>query len=245
MEGELCIRAALSTFGGNPMRNTMRFVSIMFMLLAICVAANAAEVVLQTPTNGGAHYGWNTKYGDTGYSPATDALGCGLYFGAPYGNDYTIAIFEIPIYQLAGATLTSANLVVNSLGFDTGYYYGSAKIGWLNTGTATLTGEVIADGLGPAAKSMPGQFEIYNSDNGGAPGVHTFDVLSCIQDDLANGRAYSTYVLSGSRDTYGGISGPTTVNAPIIVANTVPEPASLPAIAAGLIPVLFRLRRRQ
>lgn len=227
------------------MRNTVKIVSMMFLLLAFCVAANAAEVVLTTPDEGGAHYAWNTKYGDSGYSPATDSMGSGLYFGAPYGNDYTVAIFEIPIFQLSGATLTSANLVVNSLGFDTGYYYGSAKLGWLDTGATVLTGNVVADGLGPAAKSLPGHFGIYDSSTGGAPGIHTFDVLSYIQADLAAGRAYSTYVISSSRDTYGSISGPASENAPKIVATTVPEPGGLSALAAGFIPVLFRLRRRK
>ncbi len=227
------------------MRNTIRLVSMLFMLLAICVAANAAEVVLTTPVDGAAHYAWNTKYGDYGYSPATDSMGVGLYFGAPYGNDYTVSIFEIPIYQLAGQTLTSANLIVNSLGFDTGYYYGSAQIGWLNTGTAPLTGNVVTDGLGPAAKGLPGGFEVFGNSASGAPGIFTFNVLSHIQNDLAAGRAYSTYVLSGSRDTYGSISGPTSQNAPKIIATTVPEPASVTIFAAGLIPALFRLRRRK
>lgn len=227
------------------MRTTIRFVSMLFVLLVICVAANAATVALTTPINGAAQYAWNTKYGDYGYSAVTDSMGVGLYFGAPYGNDYTVSIFEIPIYQLAGQTLTSASLVVNSLGFDTGYYYGSAQIGWLNTGTASLTGNVAADGLGPAAKGLPGGFEVFGNSASGAPGIFTFNVLSHIQNDLAAGRAYSTYVLSGSRDTYGSISGPTSQNAPKIIATTVPEPASMSVIAAGFIPVIFRLRRRK
>lgn len=124
--------------------------------LAISVAAQAETITLLTPSSGDATYSWNSKYGPYGYDSGGVTLGIGLAMGPPYGNDYTVSIFEVPIAQLYGKDVTSAVLVVDATGFGTNYYYGSASIGWLDTGSAVLTGDVVADGLGPAATARPG-----------------------------------------------------------------------------------------
>jgi hypothetical protein len=211
-------------------------------MLAISVTAQAA-ITLYTPAAGDATYAWNSKYGAYGYGTGGNEMGVGLYFGAPYGNDYTISIFEIPIAELAGISLASANLEVESLGFGTGYWYGSASIGWLDTGTRTLSGDVVADGLGPVA-GCPGGWQIYNSDITDVPGLKSFDVLTCLQADIAAGRSYSTFVMSGSRDTYGSIRTAESGCGPRIVASPVPEPGTLAIMGASLAGLLLKRRRK-
>lgn len=219
---------------------------LIVIVLALLVTGIAAQATttLYTPTAGDASYAWNSKYGPYGYGADSTTMGVGLYMGAPYGNDYTVSIFEIPLAALAGQTLTGATLVVDSLGFGTGYYYGSARIGWLNTGTMALSGDVVADGLGPASGGMPGDFIIYDSGVADTPGLKSFDVLSLVQADMAAGRAYSTFVMSGSRDTYGSIYTAESGSGPRIIASTVPEPATITMLLAGAASLLLRRRRK-
>lgn len=217
------------------------------VLLAISAAAQAT-ITLYTPAAGDATYAWNTKYGPWGYTAGDTEVGISLAFGGTYGNDHTVSIFEIPIAALAGKDVLSATLVVDSLGFGTNYYYGSAAIGWLDTGSAVLTGDVVADQLGPASMARPGGLAIYNSDITDTPGLKSFDVLSYVQLDLAAGRSYSTFVMSGSRETYGSIYAAESGNGPRInaeVASTaVPEPASIVALVTGAAGLLLRRRRQ-
>ncbi len=107
-----------------------------------------------------------------------------------------------------------------------------------------LTGDVVADNLGPASQSCPGGFQIYNSDYPDTPGLKYFDVLSYVQADLTAGRAFSTFVMSGSRDTYGSIYTAESGSGPCIVATSVPEPGTISAMALGLSGMLLRRRRR-
>jgi hypothetical protein len=226
----------------EQMRTRLMAMCTVAALLAISVAAQAA-ITLYTPSAGDATYAWNTKYGPYGYGTGATTMGVGLYFGAPYGNDHTVSIFEIPIAELAGKTVTSATLVVDSLGFGTGYYYGSASIGWLDTGTAVLAGDVVADGLGPASSSRPGGFAVYNSDYADVTGPRSFDVLTCVLADMAAGRAFSTFVMTGSRDTYGSIYTAESGFGPRIIAE-VPEPATMTMLGAGALGLLIKRRRR-
>lgn len=225
------------------MRDKRSILLIAVVLLAAGAVAQADVITLYTPPAGDAMWAWNSKYGPYGYTTGTTEMGVGLYFGAPYGNDYTISIFEVPIAALAGKPVTSATLVVDSLGFDTGYWYGSAWIGWLDTGSAVLTGDVVADNLGPASQGCPANFQIYNSDYPGTPGLKYFNVLTYVQADLAAGRAFSTFVMSGSRDTYGAIYTAESGRGPCIVA-TVPEPGTMSMLGLGLAGMLMRRRRK-
>lgn len=225
------------------MKMRLMVVCAVAALLAISVAAQAESITLYTPTAGDATYAWNSKSGPWGYGAGDTAMGVGLSMGGQYGNDYTVSIFEIPIAPLAGQNVTSAQLVVDSLGFSTGYWYGSATIGWLDPGSTIPTGDAVADGLGPASTGRPGGFGIYNSDNGDTPGPKSFDVLSCVLTDMAAGRSFSTFVLSGSRDTYGSICTAESGSGPRIIA-TVPEPATMAMMGVGLVGMLLRRRRK-
>ncbi|MHB0946348.1 MAG: hypothetical protein ACYC3B_04195 [Sedimentisphaerales bacterium] len=217
-------------------KKTFLAVAVLFLLAG---SISFGSLILYTPTAGDAQFYWNSKYGLDAYTTGGTEIGIYLYMGAPYGNDHTISIFEIPIAALAGKTVEGATLEVNALGFGTGYYYGSASIGWLNTGSMTLTGDVVADGLGAPAKSVPGGFPIYNSDYAYTSGLKQFDVLSCVLADLAAGRTYSTFVMSGSRETYGSIYTAESGSGPRIVA-VVPEPATVCILSLGALSLIRR-----
>lgn len=207
-----------------------RFFSVLSLL--VLAGSSWASITLYAPPAGDAVYAWNSKYGPYGYTAGTTELGVGLYFGAPYGNDYTVSIIEIPIAALAGKTVSSAVLEVESLGFDTGYYYGSAGLAWVDTGARVLTGDVVADSLGQLMSSVSIEYPLFNSGVvAGTPGVKQFDVLNHLLSDLAAGRAYSTFVLCGSRDTYGAIYAAESGKGARIIA--VPEPAAFILLAFG------------
>ncbi|HOQ04010.1 MAG TPA: PEP-CTERM sorting domain-containing protein [Anaerohalosphaeraceae bacterium] len=207
-----------------------------FVLLSTCLCSiSFGAITLRTSPSGDAMYAWNSKYGPYGYTIGTNEMGVGLSMGGSYGNDYTISIFEIPIAALSGQTITSAILEVESLGFDTGYWYGSAGLRWVDTGTMNLTGDVVADNLGPAAAVVSIEYYLFNSGTvEGTPGIKQFDVLNHLLDDLAAGRTYTTFVLCGSRDTGGAIYTAESGRGPQIIA--VPEPTSLLLLAfSGLL----------
>jgi hypothetical protein len=106
-------------------QKTVLGIAVLFLVSAsLCLGS----ITLYTPEAGDATYGWNSKYGPYGYGTGGKEMGVGLSMGGSYGNDYTVSIFEIPIYTLAGKTLSSATLEIESLGFGTGYYYGSAAM---------------------------------------------------------------------------------------------------------------------
>lgn len=187
----------------------------------------AATVTIPTTPNGDAGFYWNSKYGLDAYTTGQTAMGVGLYMGAPYGNDYTIGIMMFDLSALAGKMIDKVELSVFSNGFGTGYYYGSAAIGWLNTGSMTLTGNVVADGLGAPAKSRPGGWTFFNTDVPGseAAGWIIHDFTAQIQSDITAGRPYSVFVLTGSRDTSGSLQTAESGQGPLLIA-TVPEPCT-------------------
>ena len=112
---------------------------IIVVTLLMCTGVASADVTLYTPASGDATYSWNSKSGPIGYDVGETSAGIYLYFGGGYGNDHTIAIFEVPIASLVGQTVTGATLELQSLGFGTNYYYGSAVIGWLDVGSTVVT----------------------------------------------------------------------------------------------------------
>lgn len=217
--------------------------AVVALLLIIC-SVSFGSATLYTPAAGDAQYSWNGSTGPYGYTTGTTTMG--VYLSLGYGNDYTVSIFEIPIFALSGQTLTNATLQVDSLGFDTGYYYGSAQIGWLDTGTRVLTGDVVADALGSMSPRPSGP-EIYDTyDVSGAPGTKLFDFTSLVQADLDAGRSYSTFVMHGSRETYGSIYTAESGSGPRIIADTtavVPIPGSLSLGVLGVL-LVSRLRKK-
>ncbi len=207
---------------------------------AVVLASSGAlggMMTLHTPPDGDCAYYWNSKYSSQwSYTAGETSAGIYLYFGAPYGNDHTVVIFEVPISPLAGLPLTAATLRFTSpSGFDTNYYYGQADMGWLNVDGAT--GDAVADGMGVPARSRPGEFDVWDSDwgLGSMAGPHSYDVLSCVEADLAAGRSYSTFVLHGSRETFGSILMAESGDGPAIVAEYVPAPGAAALLGLGLI----------
>jgi hypothetical protein len=159
----------------------------------------------------------------------------------------------IPLAPLAGGDLLGATLQVYSNGFGTWYYSGrsTASIGWLSNAVSLptpLTGDVVADGLGPFAKSRPGGFLVYDSyvSGSGAAGWQEFDVITQLQADLDAGRNYSVFVLSTSRDTSGSLASAETGMGPRVMAlSTIPEPATVVWLmgVAALLGAVLRRRR--
>ncbi len=218
----------------------------MFALgLATIAGARAQNIfTLHTPAAGDAGYSWNSRYaGDAyeGVNALTLECSTSFYSGSPSDTQYAVGIFMIPISPLVSGTLFNATLHVASGGFsDWCYTYpATASIGWLDTGNMVLTGDVVADGLGPAAKARPGGMTIYNSGDtatySGAPGPLSFDVTAYVQADLIAGRSYSTFVLSASRDTAGSLHAAESGMGPYLVASSsaIPEPSAY-ALLAGL-----------
>jgi hypothetical protein len=64
---------------------------------------------------------------------------------------------------------------VNVIGFSTWYSYGSVSLGKLSVAdTTVLTGDVVADGLGPLAKARPSGYTVFDSGVGAAGGFDEF-----------------------------------------------------------------------
>lgn len=226
--------------------------SVWLVLMAGLAHAQGNLFTLSTTSSGDADYSWNSLYGGAGYTEVGAlALNAStsFYSGVPSDTQYTVGIFMVPIAPLASGDLFSATLHIASGGFSNWWYYGTVSLGWLDTGTLTLTGDVVADNLGPAATARPSGLVIYNSDVAGSGdiGPRSFDVTSYLQADLVSGRTYSTFVLSGSRDTAGTIYSAESGNGPYVTAysSAVPEPSAY-ALAAGVaaLAVAWRCRRR-
>jgi hypothetical protein len=208
----------------------------------------AAVLILPGTATGDAGYAWNSKYGPYGYTTGGTTLGVGLYMGAPYGNDYTMGIVEIRIADLVGGDLSSAILNVYSEGFNTGYFYGSAGMRWLDVGSIVVTGDPVADALGPILGGPANEYGLWDSYVGQGAGWFSFDVTAHVLADLAAGRNYSTFVVNGSRDTSGGIRtaeygsgfGPN-----ITATSTVPEPGVTLTFAISLAALVLRRRRAE
>ncbi|MCX7869682.1 MAG: hypothetical protein N2322_06995 [Terrimicrobiaceae bacterium] len=220
------------------------FPSLLCGLLLLHPAA-AETLVLNCESQGDTEYSWNSKYGPYGYTQGGTSLGVGLQFGGPYGNDYTMGILEIPISSLAGRELQTANLFVYSNGFDTGYYYGSAGLRWLDVGAIVPTGDPEADGLGPILGTASIEYQLWSSGTGEGPGWFSFDVKNHVLADLAAGRSFSTFVLNGSRETVGRIRAAEFGEGfnPRIDAEVTPIPE--PQAAALLVLSLCLLARRR
>lgn len=222
------------------------------IMIAGLAHAQGSLFTLSTTSSGDAGYSWNSRYGGAGYTEVgalTVNASTSFYAGVPSDTQYTVGIIMVPIAPLTGGDLFSATLHVTSGGFTNWWDYGTVSLGWLDTGTMTLTGDVVADNLGPAATARPGGLVIYNSDvaASGDAGPRSFDVTSYLQADLVSGRTYSTFVLSGSRDTGGSIASAESGNGAYVTAysSAVPEPSTYAAVAGvAALAVAWRYRRR-
>lgn len=226
-------------------------VSVAVVLWVLGQQASAGTLMLSVPASGDAVYHWNTKYpGESYYSTGGSTMGATLQFNSPYGNDFWVAIWEIPIASLASHKLSSATLQVDCLGCGTWYYYGSVRIGWLDTGSMALSGDIVADGMGPVASAVPGHFTIYDTYTVPCtPGVISLDVLSYIQQDIAAGRSWSSFVMSASRDTSGDLYTAESGRGPVLLASgdsiVVPTPGPASMVLVGLAGVVALCRRRR
>jgi hypothetical protein len=81
----------------------MRFVALVAVGCICGVGlAGGAEITLWVTPSGDANYAWNSKYGPSGYPQGANELGVMLQMNAPYGNDYSVGLIEIPISSLHG-----------------------------------------------------------------------------------------------------------------------------------------------
>lgn len=208
------------------------------------LAAQAGTVNLYATPAGDANYAWNSKYGPYGYTAGQEELSVGLYFGAPYGNDYTMGFMELPLTGLVGPEVEKVEIRVHALGFGTGYYYGSAGLGWLDTTGRTLTGDVVADGLG-GMHPAPGGWAVWSTDMADwQPGWKAVDVTAQVLQDLGQGRAYSSFYVWGSRDTWGSIHAAESGLGPYLSVTLapVPEADEWAMMLAGLGLLALKLR---
>ena len=240
-------------FEPSSMKRTLYlfFTTAIALSFAGLIQAQGYTLTFYTPAAGDAQYEWNSRYAGEGYSGVgalTVGASSSFYAGVPSDTQYTAGIFMLPISALAGGELYSATLTVRSNGFSTWYYYGSGSLGWLDTGSMILTGDVVADGLGPVAKARPGGIQIYNSDVGGsaaAGNYYNYDVASYVQADLNAGRSFSTFVLTTSRDTAGSLHSAESGTGPMLVAlSSIPEPSTYAALAGFIVLVMAIWRRR-
>jgi len=222
------------------------FIAAIFFVLAVARAQAVTFDLYATPDSD-AGYAWNSKYGPYGYTSGSADLGVGLYMGAPYGNDYTVGIIEIPISELQGGSLFSANLNVYSNGFGTGYYYGSAGLWWIAP-TMPVTGNPVTDGVGSMLGGVSIEYSLWDSSVGQGAGWFSFDVTAHVQQDLDASRGFSTFILGGSRDTYGSIRAAEAAGTfgPMIQATgNIPEPLVCHMLAAGFALLGWRIIRRR
>ncbi|MFN4242538.1 MAG: PEP-CTERM sorting domain-containing protein [Tepidisphaerales bacterium] len=207
-------------------------------------AAWGGYVTTYVQPAGDAQYSWNSRYGPYGYEVGGPAIGVGLQMGGQYGNDYTIGIIEISIEPALGVEIIDAKLYLTSLGFGTGYWYGSAKLGWQDAGNAT--GDVVADGRGAFGLGNT-IADIWRSDGpDDGSGLRVFDVTTAVRGDLNALRRFSTFVISGSRDTYGAVvtaEGGSPAYLVISSDGFIPEPSGLVGLVGVGAVALCRRRR--
>lgn len=193
------------------MRRHVSFAGTLALASLLFAAAPPALAATTTLWSSGAGDGGrlDDTYGWLDHSYYTGGVTLGTYrqYWAP-GWGLENSYFEIPISALDGLTVTAASLVVESLGFGTGYYYGSASIGHLNPTSATPTGDIVVDQ--PHGWSSDYSWDIYRSSPSGAhddgtPGTKSYDVTAALLADLAAGRSWATFAMSASRDTSGSI----------------------------------------
>jgi hypothetical protein len=209
-------------------------------VLGLAVQAQAGSVYLWAS---GAADGirWDDSYNwlDHSYVSGNAQLETQRQYWSPGWGAENIYI-EIPIALLAGQTVTIATLQLESLGFGTGYYYGSAAVSHLNSGGNLPTGNIANDN--PHTWGGDGSWIIFDSyadpPNGGA-GIKSFDVTAEVLADLTAGRAYSTFMLDASRDTVGTLyASETTGQGPRIYATgdfAVPIPGAVWLLGSGLL----------
>ena len=239
------------------MKNTITTLTVVcgVVLFGISTIAPAATVTLTTLPAGDATYQNNSTLGTSHYdvgSLTMDTQSPWPYGYDPNGVEYRRSYFEVPISALAGQTVTSATLEVDSLGFGCSWQDGSASIYWLDLGAAPVTGNVVTDGLATTTVVTSESFRfflsyLFHPDDMGSSipaRMESFDVLTQVQADLAAGRAYSTFRMSGSRETVGSFYTAENGNGPRIIATATPEPATMMSLLAlGGIAMLRRRRK--
>lgn len=129
------------------------------------------------------------------YETDSEILEVFYYKQSGVSADYQHIFIEIPIEPLSGTVVTQAALVLESLGFSGP---SASSVYHILPASGQPTGDIAADNLVSWTEEQGASWLIYDDGSGPAKnaGLFELDVTAAVLDDLAAGRAYSTFKIT-------------------------------------------------